>query len=250
MINSKLTEASSLNKVQKLMQLTLQWFNYLKNHPERKIAIDDLNLWLATTFFKKNMLKAGIPWINFPAQRWLQTKLSQDSLVFEWGSGASSVYFAKRVKELTSIEYDKQWFEIVENEFINQGFRNGQLKFFGANDLSEFDPFPDNIHYYQSEDKGYKNKIFYSYVRSILNYPDSYFDLILVDGRARGGCLKMAMTKIKQGGIILLDNSEREEYLSALNYFVKPGWKIQHFWGPGPSAIWPVFWRTTAFIKN
>jgi hypothetical protein len=58
------------------------------------------------------------------------------------------------------------------------------------------------------------------------------------------------MTKIKQGGIILLDNSEREEYLSALNYFVKPGWKIQHFWGPGPSAIWPVFWRTTAFIKN
>mgnify|MGYP002282580474 CR=1 FL=1 len=37
-------------------------------------------------------------------------------------------------------------------------------------------------------------------------------DLILVDGRARPECLFMSLDKLKSGGLMVLDNSERERY--------------------------------------
>jgi predicted O-methyltransferase YrrM len=40
-------------------------------------------------------------------------------------------------------------------------------------------------------------------------YPDETFDFILIDGSQRGNCAKSAVTKIKSGGYIYLDNSDK-----------------------------------------
>lgn len=40
-------------------------------------------------------------------------------------------------------------------------------------------------------------------------YADETFDFILIDGSQRGNCAKSAITKIKGGGYIYLDNSDK-----------------------------------------
>ena len=61
----------------------------------------------------------------------------------------------------------------------------------------------------------YKGLCFESYVKAIDRYPDQSFDFVLVDGRARVACVKRALAKIKPGGAIMLDNSDRPAYAEA-----------------------------------
>ena len=75
------------------------------------------------------------------------------------------------------------------------------------------------------------------------------FDLVLVDGRARLGCVVSALPKLRPEGVLLLDNSEREDAIEACALLADSGWSARHFSGPGPCSRWPVFWRTSAFSK-
>src|SRR3990167_4328675 len=59
---------------------------------------------------------------------------------------------------------------------------------------------------------------------SIANlFPDEYFDLILVDGRNRKGCILHAIRTLKRGGVLMLDNAERPYYKKAIELL--EGWK-------------------------
>ncbi len=40
------------------------------------------------------LLDEGLPWITFPAMRWLHGHLRPSMSVFEWGSGGSTVFLA------------------------------------------------------------------------------------------------------------------------------------------------------------
>ena len=51
------------------------------------------------------------PFYSPSAIRKIESLLNTNSRVFEWGSGISTIWYAKRVKELVSIEHDKTWFE-------------------------------------------------------------------------------------------------------------------------------------------
>ena len=98
---------------------------------------------------------------------------------------------------------------------------------------------------YVSSLKEYKGYSFKRYVRSIQKYPDKHFDLVLVDGRARVACLEEATKKIKQGGYLMLDNSERKEYQTAMK---KLAYERKDFIGPSPylankfasTTIWKI----------
>lgn len=55
-----------------------------------------------------------IPWISFPAYEYLEQLDLSDKTVFEFGSGNSTLYWAKRVKSVISIEDDKEWYEKIK----------------------------------------------------------------------------------------------------------------------------------------
>jgi predicted O-methyltransferase YrrM len=55
---------------------------------------------------------------------------------------------------------------------------------------------------------------FRSYVEAIDAYPDASFDLVVVDGRARPSCLRQAIPKLRPRGLLVLDNSDRDYYLT------------------------------------
>ena len=64
-----------------------------------------------------------MPWITFAAITYLKQVLSPDMRVFEYGTGGSTLFFARRVAEVISVEHDPVWYEqlreIIENRNIN-----------------------------------------------------------------------------------------------------------------------------------
>ena len=99
---------------------------------------------------------------------------------------------------------------------------------------------------YMSKNIEFKGKTFIQYSSAIDESPDDFYDLIAIDGRARSSCLLHSLRKVKQGGYILLDNSEREEYQEAMNMIPK-NWSELHFVGPIVSG--QTFGRSTVFRK-
>lgn len=111
---------------------------------------------------------------------------------FEWGSGHSTIFFAKRAKFVVSIEPDKQWYDRVAGWARTAGITNLDLRFIPL-------VRPPEI---RSEEN-------LAYPDSILEFPDESFDCILVDGTLRNECIANTPRKLKPGGIAILDDSER-----------------------------------------
>jgi len=100
---------------------------------------------------------------------------------------------------------------------------------------------------YISSDARYQGQAFVNYAKSIDPYPDAYFDIVLIDGRARPSCVAHAQHKVKVGGYLILDNSERDEYRWIHESLANDLWKKQSFYGPGPYVM--NFWGTTYWQK-
>jgi len=230
---------SRWRRAARVMQL---WLRYVGGSAAPNETLADGRDWIATTFLGRDLLTAGWPWITFPAMRWLTSYLRPSMSVFEWGSGGSTLFFARRVARVVSVEYDAGWCEAVVARLRAQGLGNAQVR--------HLPPEPgDDGALYRSSAAEFAGMSFRSYVQSVLDYPDGSFDVILVDGRARLGCLVTALPKLKDDGALILDNSEREDAAAACAVLTGPDWTVRHFAGPGPHSAWPVFWRTSAFFR-
>src|SRR4051812_48669180 len=63
---------------------------------------------------KRSPLKDGVPWVNYASLRFISRLLKPEMIGFEYGCGGSSVFFSKRVKHLTSVDHEPQWFELTK----------------------------------------------------------------------------------------------------------------------------------------
>lgn len=52
-----------------------------------------------------NSENQAIPWMNYAFVTFITSRLSKDLKVFEYGSGYSTMYWAKFVKSITAVEY-------------------------------------------------------------------------------------------------------------------------------------------------
>lgn len=154
-----------------------------------------------------------IPWFTYPAFEFIhQFDLSQKT-IFEWGSGNSSVYFAKKCKQIISIEHDEAWFNKQQNKLLP----NQQLFHLKDN----------------------------NYYEAIISH-NQLFDIVIVDGILRDDCLKIAMNKINEGGMLILDNADRHPD-SCKNYRDN-GYTQIDFHGLGP--VNEYAWTTSIFFKT
>lgn len=139
----------------------------------------------------------------------LEGALNERSKVFEFGTGGSTIWFAKRVGELVSVEYNPDWFQTLRG-----GFREDFGRVPPNVTLLLKSSFSDNKWLLS---KTTKQQVGWRFVDSISEFPDYYFDLVVVDGRARMACMLKSRSKVKLGGIILLDDSQREHYRGGIN---------------------------------
>jgi hypothetical protein len=173
-------------------------------------ALPYYNRWADSLKEGKNALADKQPWITFPAIDRLNGFLDRNSKVFEYGGGGSTLFFTDRVAETITVEHDKAWFTSLEQLIGNSPKWKGRLITPEPLNGSREDPADPEAFY--SDDASFKGYEFRKYVTAIDNYPDGYFDLVMVDGRARTSCIHYAHKKIRKGGWLVLDNSDRTYY--------------------------------------
>jgi hypothetical protein len=182
----------------------------------------------------RNSVTDGSPWMCFSAIQFLKEIVRKDMRVFEYGSGGSTLFWISRVQEVASVEHDTSWYSIMKIKLDEQAVQN--LKYILAEPVNDAEfgkkrfENPDD---YISADPAYKGKNFEQYAKSIDSYPDNYFDIVVVDGRARPSCIKHGIPKLKKNGWLIIDNSERKYYFAPFS-FDRNSWKISKFAGPVP----------------
>jgi hypothetical protein len=155
-------------------------------------------------------LSDGQPWMPYRAIDWLEANLDSSKSVFEYGSGGGTLFLAKRVGELHSVEHDREWYEATRDALAAAGVEVDYI-------LAEASPVdgpevPYGVHSFTSTQPESRGLGYENYVRAIDRLPDASLDMVIVDGRARASCAAHALPKVRSGGHLLLDNSDREEY--------------------------------------
>jgi predicted O-methyltransferase YrrM len=197
-----------------------------------------------------DFLAEATPWMCFPAVERLDTVLTAGSKVFEYGSGGSTIYFAQRAAEVVSVEHDRSWHRRVQAELERRRLANVRYQLVEPAADTTFDPTRiADPSAYVSDDKRYVGKTFRSYAQAIDTFPDQSFDLVVVDGRARPSCILHAREKVKPGGVLLLDQSERRYYLAKSAALLDPAqWHRTHYMAPLPYSL--HFTEATFFTRT
>jgi hypothetical protein len=176
--------------------------------------------WMRSLEAGRPMDRTGrsIPWMNYPVIQLLEEKLTPDLHLFEFGSGHSTLFYAGKVSEVFSVEYDKSWLDIVQA----QAPKNVTLVF---------------------KDKDVDGE----YCR-VIGSTGRQFDVIVVDGRDRVNCVKQGLAALSARGVMLLDDSERERYREAIEFVIARGFKVLNL--EGLKATGEQMDRTTLIYRE
>ncbi|MCS4114594.1 protein-L-isoaspartate O-methyltransferase [Salinibacter ruber] len=223
---------------------------YRREYPEWFEYSDVLSFyfpWRRTMNAEGHCLEHEIPWLTFPVVDYLERFLEPEMRVFEYGSGGSTVFFARRVQEVVSIEHDSEWLGKLRNRLDEEAIENCTVHHIPpslAGQKNTVDPAdPDS---YASGNKDYEGMSFRDYVQKIDAYPDCYFDVVIVDGRARPSCFKHAIPKVCEGGVLVFDNTTREWYQPATELAPE---EFEFYDYPGPAPFLRHFTKTSIW-KN
>jgi predicted O-methyltransferase YrrM len=223
-----------------------------EKHPENfdvQELIRSLPAWYRSIKSQKSPLIDELPWMTFGAIRFLERSLNKQMRVYEYGVGGSTIFFAKRAGETVSVEHDPEWSRLVIESMTKGGYKNWRIQLAepGPDDCSRGkDPADPNA--YISCDDSFAGRSFRDYASKIDEYAAGYFDLIVIDGRARPSCFKHAMPKVKPGGFLVLDNAERDYYSYIHRSLDSAEWTLHDFYGPGPYNLY--FWRTCVWQRT
>ncbi|SCM77390.1 conserved hypothetical protein [uncultured Pleomorphomonas sp.] len=127
--------------------------------------------------------------------------------VFEYGSGASTLWLSRRAGTVISVEHVSSWAAVVRNLLVNAP-HVCLLEVPG-------EPINDGNRAYASDKPRDRGLAFHNYVHAIDG--EEPFDLIIIDGRCRSLCLGAAKAHLKPDGLIVFDNSGRRRYRDAID---------------------------------
>jgi predicted O-methyltransferase YrrM len=152
-----------------------------------------------------------VPWWTYRAIDVVEAYLSglaahpKPVRVFEYGSGASTLWLAKRAEQVHSVEHHREFGEHLRDSLAPL-----------ANvDFRIVEPSPSDAPVIGSRKEGAAGLDFTDYVAAIDDVPGE-FSLIVIDGRAREACLERAQRRLEPGGVIVFDNTRRRRYREAI----------------------------------
>jgi hypothetical protein len=145
-----------------------------------------------------------VPWLTYPAVEFLKKRINREMSVFEYGCGASTLWWALRVKNVFSVEHDKTWYD---KTVINI-------------------PRNVNLMHMEIDQNNYYSKIVKEY--------DGKFDIVVIDGRDRVNCAMNSVGSLKSNGIIIWDDSDRSEYQEGYRFLYDNGFRKIEFIGLAP----------------
>jgi len=120
------------------------------------------------------------PWYTYPAVEYLKQIDFRQKVIFEYGCGHSTLFWARRAARVVSVEHNPSWYARVKPQLS------------ATCDLrleTDSDTYADTIRHY-----------------------GELFDVIVIDGlvtgRTRLKCARLAVQALRPGGMIILDNSD------------------------------------------
>ena len=162
------------------------------------------------------------PWLNAGAVRFLESRLTKRMTGFEWGGGRSTAFVARRVLTLVSVEHQPKWRRRTAALLASQAIANVSYRFVPAGDAPGRPEARPDIWRRLGHVHGQPQ--YAAYTDAILDYPEDSFDFVLIDGRARVECAYNALSRVRPGGFLLLDNSEWEKYAPIFAAATAAGW--------------------------
>jgi len=159
-----------------------------------------------------------LPWFTYPAISFLNGRIQRDMTVFEYGSGNSTLWWSQRVCSVVSYEHDLGWYSYLKDIVpSNTEYRHCDLEYGGE------------------------------YCKAILAYKDR-FSIVVIDGRDRVNCAKNSLGALRENGLIVWDNSDREKYQEGYSHLIRSGFRRLDFEGHGP--VNPHKWCTSVFYRG
>lgn len=154
------------------------------------------------------------PWLTRDAIGLLDKTLHRGTRVLEYGAGASTIWLARRVSWVDSVEHERPWVDLVLEKMREGNVQNARVHHVPLEgDFEKYVTFGRELH--------------------------ATFDLALVDGRQRVRCIKAIVDCIYRGGLLVLDNAERPKYAEAHEFL--RDWQVERT----DNGIW----RTDIFRK-
>lgn len=173
---------------------------------------------------KAPIMQNPVPFLTLDAIRFMDKLIQPDMNILEIGGGNSSLWFLKRGVKLTTYEHDRQWALMVQNtvkqhpEYYNA--ENFTLQIMQGNDV----------------------------LNDLEKLKDKHFDVLLVDCMnaytQRTECIRIAKDKVKDGGWVILDNSDNPANWPADE--IMKGKKMYRFTGYAAMGLFVCqtsFWR-------
>jgi hypothetical protein len=183
-----------------------------------------------------------LPQLNPDLLDYLLTEVPPEAPVFEWGSGGSTVWFAKHFCSIVSVENCPSWMGCVEAALKREKLSNWKLVLRPPEVVGTTGD-PSELDGYRSDVEEFSKCTFQSYAREIDGYSFG-FGLILVDGRARPSCVMHALPRLAPGGVIVLDDSYRDRYQKAVKVLDQFPCKTFNGIAPGADkAVESKVWR-------
>jgi hypothetical protein len=164
------------------------------------------NGWYRSFKAKESIDKYGnpIPWNTYSFIKFIEPRLKPHFNVFEYGCGNSTLWYAKRVKSIKSVEHDKKWLEIINKKI----------------------PGNCTIIFHELIEDG-------EYAKKILE-DNIFYNIVIIDGRDRNNCAKYSVKKLADNGVIVFDNTHISEYNQSINALAQDGFKRLDFTGSQP----------------
>lgn len=181
--------------------------------------------WFNTFNTKQAVDKNGnpIPWTTYPFIDFISLRLNSNIVMFEYGCGSSTLFFSKYVKEITSIEHNEVWFNKIKDAATSNVFLN----------------------YIALDENGL-------YCRQS-HFTNKKFDLIFIDAEDRVNCILQSAGSLSESGVLVLDDSERNEYKEGVEFMINEGFKKLDFWGIAPTILFKkcttLFYRENNCLK-
>jgi hypothetical protein len=164
-----------------------------------------------------------IPWFTYPAIDFLESIIDPIWSIFEWGSGNSTKWWAKKCALVMAVESNPAWHAEVSRSL------------------------PQNAKVILAEDQD-------SYTQAIRQTSESVFDIVVIDGEHRNQCVLMCLDAISDEGIVVFDNSDRQSYNEGIQCLLDAGFFRIDFWGLIPSYAYrnctSIFFRNPELLKR
>jgi len=156
-------------------------------HNEKGERVDAIGLLYAPRAFGSAVLRSFFgyrparPTLSYRATKVIARLLTPASVVVEFGSGMSTPWLAARCRWLLSIEDQAEWHRAVERLLAARGLTNVRHELREAADYARLDDLGDGS-----------------------------VDFALVDGSFRATCVASVLPKVRRGGALYLDNSDKD----------------------------------------